>query len=272
MAVYYEKTSDTIDVSDNEAMRQGRELEDYVAQRFMEETGLKVRKSNKMYWSTDYPFMYADVDRLIVGEDAGLECKTVSPYSADKWEDGAVPMHYLIQCYHYMIVTGKRIWYIAAVIFGQKFVYRKIEWDEQFARYLISIEVDFWENHVAVLHMPDPDGSKSCSAVLEEYFGKYHKTDEVLLSDEMNQKLDRRQEIIAEIKKLDKEKTQLEQEVKVFMESHDTAKNKRYLVNWKMVVSDRLNTKLLKTEMPEVYGKYLQSSQSSRFTVKELCG
>lgn len=51
MAVYYEKTSDTIDLSDNEAMRQGRELEDYVAQRFMEETGLKVRKSNKMYWS-----------------------------------------------------------------------------------------------------------------------------------------------------------------------------------------------------------------------------
>ena len=91
-------------------------------------------------------------------------------------------------------------------------------------------------------------------------------------SDEMNQKLDRRQEIIAEIKELDKEKTQLEQEVKVFMESHDIAKNKRYLVNWKMVVSDRLNTKLLKTEMPEVYGKYLQSSQSSRFTVKELCG
>lgn len=272
MAVYYEKTSDTIDLSDNEAMRQGRELEDYVAQRFMEETGLKVRKSNKMYWSTDYPFMYADVDRLIVGEDAGLECKTVSPYSADKWEDGAVPLHYLVQCYHYMIVTGKRCWYIAALIFGQKFIYSKIEWDEQFARYLISIEVDFWENHVAVFHMPDPDGSKSCSVVLEEYFGKHNKTDEVLLSDEMNQKLDRRQEIIAEIKELDKEKTQLEQEVKVFMDNHDTAKNERYLVNWKMVVSDRLNTKLLKTERPEVYGKYLQSSQSSRFTVKELCG
>ena len=138
MAVYYEKTSDTIDLSDNEAMRQGRELEDYVAQRFMEETGLKVRKSNKMYWSTDYPFMYADVDRLIVGEDAGLECKTVSPYSADKWEDGAVPLHYLVQCYHYMIVTGKRCWYIAALIFGQKFLYSKIEWDEIFANQIIA--------------------------------------------------------------------------------------------------------------------------------------
>ena len=68
--------------------------------------------------------MYADVDRLIVGEDAGLECKTVSAYHADKWKDGAIPEHYLIQCFHYMIVTGKRAWYIAAVILGQGFVFK----------------------------------------------------------------------------------------------------------------------------------------------------
>lgn len=48
MAVYWEKTTDTLDLSDNEAMRQGRDLENYVAQRFIEETGKKVRRSNKM--------------------------------------------------------------------------------------------------------------------------------------------------------------------------------------------------------------------------------
>lgn len=105
MAVYWEKTTDTLDLSDNEAMRQGRDLENYVAQRFTEETGKKVRRSNKMYWSEEHPFMYADVDRLLVGEDAGLECKTVSAYNAGKWENGAIPMHYLMQCIHYMVVT-----------------------------------------------------------------------------------------------------------------------------------------------------------------------
>ncbi len=44
-----------------------------MAQRFMEATGLKARKSNFMYRSRRHPFMIADVDRLIVGEDAGLE-------------------------------------------------------------------------------------------------------------------------------------------------------------------------------------------------------
>ena len=40
--VYHDKISDTTENIDNEAMRQGRDLEDYVAQRFTEATGLKV--------------------------------------------------------------------------------------------------------------------------------------------------------------------------------------------------------------------------------------
>ena len=268
MAVYYEKTSDTIDVSDNEAMRQGRELEEYVAQRFMEETGLKVRKSNKMYWSTDYPFMYADVDRLIVGEDAGLECKTVSPYSADKWEDGAVPLHYLVQCYHYMIVTGKRCWYIAALIFGQKFIYSKIEWDETFVNQIIALEEDFWNGCVVPKRIPLPDGSASSGAVLEAYFRESDNEGAVTLTTDMENKLDRRQAIAEKIKQLEQEKTQIEQEVKLFMDGHSFANSERYQVSWQMVDSQRVNTKRLKAEQPEIYKKYLQVNQSSRFTVK----
>ena len=81
MSVYYEKTSLEAEDFDNESMRQGRDLEDYVARRFMEETGLKVRRSNVMYQSETYPFMLANVDRLISGENMGLECKTASAYS-----------------------------------------------------------------------------------------------------------------------------------------------------------------------------------------------
>lgn len=108
MKVYQDKVSDTVAEVNNEAIRIGHDLEDYVARRFMEATGLKVRKSNYMYRSIEYPYMLADVDRLVVGEDAGLECKTVSAYGADKWADGNIPLHYVMQCYHYMAVTGKR--------------------------------------------------------------------------------------------------------------------------------------------------------------------
>ena len=66
--MYYDKISDTIENIDNEAMRQGRDLEDYVAQRFSEETGFKVRRANAIYQSEEQPLLLADFDLLIVGQ------------------------------------------------------------------------------------------------------------------------------------------------------------------------------------------------------------
>ena len=45
MQVYQDKISEEIEEIDNEAMRQGREFEDYVARRFTEATGKKVRRA-----------------------------------------------------------------------------------------------------------------------------------------------------------------------------------------------------------------------------------
>lgn len=71
MSVYRDKTSDETEEKDNEAMRQGRDLEDYAARRFMEATGLKVRRSHVMYKNREHPFMLADVDRLVAGGGRG---------------------------------------------------------------------------------------------------------------------------------------------------------------------------------------------------------
>ena len=49
-------------------MRQGRDLEEYVAQRFTEATGLKVRRANAIYQNEEHPLLLADFDRLIVGQ------------------------------------------------------------------------------------------------------------------------------------------------------------------------------------------------------------
>lgn len=111
--------------------------------------------------------MIADVDRLVVGEDAGLECQTVSAYNADKWADGNIPLHYIMQCYHYMAVTGKRTWYIAAVILGREFTYRRLVWDDELINRLTSMEEDFWNNHVVPGIIPPPDGSRACDEVIQ---------------------------------------------------------------------------------------------------------
>lgn len=113
LQIFVDKTTDNIEIFDNEAMKQGRDLEEYVAQRFCEATGKKVRRANAIFSSDENPFMLADFDRLICGERAGLECKTVSAYSADKWKNGAIPFHYQLQVQHYLAVSGYDAWYIA---------------------------------------------------------------------------------------------------------------------------------------------------------------
>lgn len=267
MSVFRDKVSEGVEAEDNESMRQGRDLEDYVARRFMEATGLKVRRSNQMYRSLEHPFMIADVDRMVVGENSGLECKTASAYSSDKWKDGEIPPHYLIQCYHYMAVTGKRTWYIAVAILGQDFKYAKITWDETLIQNLITIESDFWNNHIVSRNMPDPDGSKACDEVLEQYF-KTSRKDVTIPLIGFDGKLKRRAELGKLIEKLEREQKQIDQEIKLYMKENEAAVSDQFRVTWAGVETGRLDTKGLKAERPDIYQEFLNVSISRRFTVK----
>ena len=267
MKVFREKTREDVEEKDSEAIRIGHDLEDYVAQRFTEATGLKVRKSNFMYRSKEHPFMIADVDRLVIGEDAGLECKTASAYNADKCADGDIPLHYVMQCYHYMAVTGKRSWYIAAVILGREFTYRKLEWDDELIGCLISIENNFWNNHVVKGIMPPPDGSKVCDEVLEQYFHTAKKASAVKLVG-FDEKLKRREEILGFIAELTAEQKQIEQEVKLFMKDNEFADSECFRISWKNIDSTRLDTERIRAERPELYTDYGKVSHSRRFEVK----
>ncbi len=268
MNVYRDKTCDEIrEQEENESIRQGHDLEEYVARRFMEATGLKVRRSNYMYRSIDYPFMIADVDRLIIGEDAGLECKTASAYNVDKWKDGEIPLHYIMQCYHYMAVTGKRTWYIAAVILGREFIYRRLEWDDALIAQLIGAEKYFWTEHVEKSIMPAPDGSKACDAVLEQYFHTAKNSAPIELTG-FDGKLSRREEILAQISMLEQEQKQIEQEVKLYMKENESAVSGKYRVSWSNIESTRLDTARIRQEEPEIYRNYAKVSTARRFQIK----
>lgn len=264
--VYHDKTTDEIETVDNEAMRQGRAFEDYVARRFMEAAGKKVRRSNAMYYDEKNPFMLADIDRMVVGENAGLECKTASPYMADKWKDGKIPLSYQIQCYHYMSVCSADAWYIAVLIYGCEFKYYRIERDEEIIRDLMKIEKTFWEENVLKRIMPDPDGSRLADQIIAEYY-QDSRAGHIPLTG-FNEKLERRQELISVIEHMDREKKQIEQELKIYLGDAEAAENEHYRVSWKSIRSNRLDEKRLKDEEPEIYEKYRKEVLSRRLLVK----
>ena len=120
-SVWAEKTSRVPEKEDTEAMRQGRDLEEYVAQRWCEETGKKVHRCNAMLHNPQYPFAHADVDRMVTGENAGLECKTTYTLDLRQFKGVEFPTQYYAQCVHYLAVTGCDRWYLAVLVFGRGF-------------------------------------------------------------------------------------------------------------------------------------------------------
>ena len=264
--VYYDKTSDLIEDVDNEAMRQGRELEEYVARRFCEASGKKVRRANAMFYDEKNPFMIADVDRMIVGENAGLECKTASPYSEEKWRDDKIPLSYQLQCYHYMSVCNADAWYIAVLIYGRDFKYYRIERDDEVIENLIRIEKEFWNEYVLKQVIPDPDGSKTADVAIAERF-KESKSITIPLTG-FDERLERRQELLSLLEKIETEKRQIDQELKLYLGDAEIAENESYRVSWKNISRSSIDEKRLKAEQPEIYEKYRRETTSRRFTVK----
>lgn len=264
--VYYDKTSDSIEEIDNEAMRQGRELEEYVAKRFCEASGKRVRRANAMFYDEKNPFMLADVDRMIVGENAGLECKTASPYSEEKWRDDKIPLSYQLQCYHYMSVCNADAWYIAVLIYGRDFKYYRIERDDEVIGNLIRIEEEFWNEYVLKRVIPDPDGSKTADVAIAERF-KESKSTTIPLTG-FDERLERRQEILSLLEKIETEKRQIDQELKLYLGDAEIAENEHYRVSWKNFSRSSIDEKRLKAEQPEIYEKYRRETTSRRFTVK----
>ena len=84
LGVWLDKMGKVEEEPETEAMRLGRDLEEYVAERFTEATGKKVRRKNAIIYNSAYPFAHANIDREIVGEKAVLECKTTSKLTMRK--------------------------------------------------------------------------------------------------------------------------------------------------------------------------------------------
>ena len=93
-SVWAEKTGRVTEDRDSEAMRVGRDLEPYVAQRFVEASGLPVRRVNAILRNPSFPCIHANIDREIAGQQAGLECKTASALSESKFRDGFPESYY----------------------------------------------------------------------------------------------------------------------------------------------------------------------------------
>jgi len=122
-------------------------LEELVAREFSLRTGKVVRKDLRPQCCKDYKFMIANIDRKIGGENAVLECKVIKNDEASDFEENLLN-NYSLQAQHNMKVKGADVYYIAALINNERFIYKKFDRDDDLISKIIEVEKDFWINHV----------------------------------------------------------------------------------------------------------------------------
>lgn len=262
--LWLEKTgqAEPEDLSENEYVYWGTVLEQVVADRFCELTGKKVQKRGQLQ-SEEYPFMFASVDRMVVGENAGLECKTANGFAGKQWEDDEIPDAYYCQCQHYMAVTGCEKWYIAVLIGGNHFIWKEIERNQDDIDALISAEQEFWHK-VEHKIMPMVDGSESCTSALKEKF-RGGQLEPVALASEAESILGSLDELNATQKEIEAAILRNKNRLCEMLGDHEIGMAGERKVTWKVQAGRvTIDGKSLKAELPEIYSKYSKAGKQNR--------
>ncbi|MED4455937.1 lambda-exonuclease family protein [Metabacillus fastidiosus] len=268
--LWLEKTGQVEPVQiDNEAIYWGNEMEDVVAKEFEKRTGKKVRRCNFMFSHPDYPYIRANVDRMVVGESAVLECKTASAFLAKEWKEDEVPDTYLVQVQHYLGVTGKQKGYIAVLIGGNRFIWKEVERDDELIQMIFDAQKHFWEYHVKQNIPPQLDGSSAAEQFLKEKFSQAEEDKEIILPSEYKELLQQYEEIKANEKLVVTAKKEIENKIKATLEDAETGIAGDYIVSWKNQSRTSVDSKALKEKFPDVYKEVQKTSSFRKFDVKE---
>lgn len=266
--VWADKTGRLPDKPDTEAMRQGRDLEEYVAQRFSEATGKRVKRCNAILYNPAYPHSHADVDRMIVGENAGLECKTTSTLDVKQFLGVEFPEKYYAQCVHYMAITGADRWYLAVLVLGKEFHVYTLERDEAEIRALMDAETAFWEQYVETDTPPAADGAESTTDAIRTIYADSSQSICILFGRETL--LEEYMALKSQSKALDARIAEIQNTIMEDMQDAERGECGAYTVIWKAQERETFQRKEFEKAHPEInLAEYCRVSKSRPFKVTE---
>lgn len=265
LELWMEKRGYTEPTEAGEAAYWGTIMEPIIREEFTKRTGIKVDIVNSMLKHPKYDFMLANVDGVIEGKYI-FEAKTASSFKQDQWKNDEIPQEYMLQIQHYMAVTGYEKAYIAVLIGGNKFGYKEIQRDEELIDMIIKLEKRFWDC-VEKDIPPSIDGSESCSKLMNVLFPTA-KQEGIELPLEAEKLINNYYENKEQEKLFAEKKEEAINKLKALLGENEKGVINERVITWKNVSSERLDTKKIKIEKPEIYNEYLRKYDSRRFSIK----
>lgn len=252
--LWLEKTGQVeLDNKETEAIHWGNVLEEVVAKEFQERTGKRVRRRNQVFEHHEYTFLRANIDRDVVGENAILECKTANAFLGKEWEEEEIPQSYLCQVQHYMNVLDRDYAYIAVLIGGQKFIWKKVERDDDLIKVIQERLVSFWQDNVINGQEPQIDGLQATADFIKEQY-KDEGTEEITLNSHFDDLIESRNQLKESEKSIKTQIRQIDNQIKNELGKHDaiTGITPNHVISWKAQERISLDRKALNAKYPEI--------------------
>lgn len=286
MAVWMDKTGRLPEKEQTEWMRLGTDLEDYVAQRFCEVSGLKVIKDNTTWRNSKYPHLHMNPDRRVVGQKAGLECKIVSQLNEKKYRGGEFPDSYYAQVVTYLCVSEFDRWYLGALILGEGLrIYQmtripndtKPDWcvasvyvDDDELKALGDTAENFW-GYVETDTPPPVDGHPKTGEAL---FALYPNSNDTAIGIGAFEKdLDNYFRLKKQLEEIGSTVDGIVNRIKAHLQECERGEGEKYKVSWKTQTRSTFDHKQFTKDHPEVdVSKYFKQSNSRPFKVTEKKG
>lgn len=267
LQLWAEKTGkvEAPDLSENEAVQLGTELEDFVAKKFEKQTGKKVRRSPKLYIHARYSHFRCQVDRLIEGTDELLECKTCSAWKKEEWEGEEIPNEYILQVMWQLGITGRSKGYIAVLIGGQSFKYKEIIFDKELFDKMLLEALKFWD---CVKNDLEPLAVGDDVSFIQDLHPK--SSDKILETEDLNHKIDCLVLIKNQIKDLTDDKNTIEANIKQYIGDNLGITSNKYKITWATQSRRYVDTELLKKA--GLYEQYSQEKETRVLRIKEQKG
>jgi putative phage-type endonuclease len=261
LSVWLDKTGHGEAVTESEPMRWGTLLEPVIRQEYASKTGMAVGLPGLLR-HPDHEFIIGTPDG-IADDGRVVEIKTAR--SGDGWGEpnsDQVPEDYLIQCQHYMMVSGAALADVAVLIGGSDFRVYTIAADTELHAMMIDAEVAFWRRVVD----RDPPPAISYQDALAMY-GRTSKAklavaDEAVIDALSGLKAARRSR-----DELEAREEQLKATVMAAMGECDTLVDAggTVLATWRASAAPkRLNAKALAAAHPDIHARFLEEGQPSR--------
>lgn len=246
--------------------RVGTELEPVIAKLFEEETGKKVQNCNFTLINDVFPWAVADVDRMVIGEDAILEIKSTSALNLKHYKNGDYPARFYVQVMHYLAVTGKQKAYLAVLIGNSDFRIFEIERDEDEISALMEAEKQFYgymqsgeeppANAVDVESIELAHPASNGTSI--ELFGQQNIMREYL-------------ELKARIAALEKEADGIAAVLKQDMGDAEKGTDGEYIVTWANRTRTTFDKKAFQKDNPNIdLSKWEKTSNYRAFSIKKL--